>query len=56
VELCVTKKVEDSLQDECAKDFNAQYLITRNMKDYENSKVEAILPDKFLEIHKETYT
>ena len=43
---------EDCLQDECAAYFNADYIITRNTKDFTDSKVKAIEPDKFLEIFK----
>ena len=39
---------EDCLQDECAKEFTANYIITRNIKDFENSSVKAIKPDEFL--------
>lgn len=40
--------VEDCLQTECAKDFSADYIVTRNIKDFENSAVPAILPEEFL--------
>lgn len=40
--------VEDCLQTECAKAFSADYIVTRNIKDFENSAVPAILPDDFL--------
>lgn len=39
---------EDCLQVECAKEFNADYIITRNIKDFESSEIPAILPDEFL--------
>ena len=42
--------VEDCLQTECAKDFSADYIVTRNVKDFRNSEVPAILPDEFLKI------
>ena len=41
---------EDCLQDECAKGIGADYIITRNVKDFEQSKVPAITPEQFLEI------
>ena len=41
---------EDCLQDECALEVHANYIVTRNIKDFENSKVPAITPEKFLEI------
>ena len=40
--------VEDCLQTECAKEFSADYIITRNVKDFQNSSVTAISPDEFL--------
>ena len=40
--------IEDCLQTECAKDFLADYIITRNIKDFQNSEVPAILPNEFL--------
>ena len=39
---------EDCLQDRCAKSRRAQYIITRNVKDFASSRVPAILPDEFL--------
>ncbi len=42
--------VEDCLQVECAKDFNAEYIITRNIKDFTGSDIPAISPDDFLKI------
>lgn len=41
---------KDCLQDECAKGIGADYIITRNIKDFEQSKVPAITPEQFLEI------
>lgn len=40
--------VEDCLQSECAKAFSADYIVTRNVGDFRNSAVPAILPDEFL--------
>ena len=40
--------VEDCLQMECAIDFSADYIVTRNVKDFSNSKIPAILPGEFL--------
>lgn len=40
--------VEDCLQTECAKAFTADYIVTRNIKGFENSAVPVILPDEFL--------
>lgn len=39
---------EDCLQDKCAKDVDADYIITCNVKDYMNSEIEAITPNDFL--------
>lgn len=41
--------LEDCLQEECAVAVSADYIVTRNMKDFVNSKVPAILPDMFLD-------
>lgn len=43
---------EDCLQDECATSVCADYIITRNIKDFEQAQVKAILPEKFLELLK----
>lgn len=42
--------VEDCLQTECAKDFSADYIVTRNIKDFEQSVIPAITPDQFLKM------
>jgi predicted nucleic acid-binding protein len=44
------KDFEDCLQDQCAADFNANYIITRNTSDFINSKVKAVTPTEFLSI------
>ena len=44
------KDVEDCLQLECAKDFSADYIVTRNIKDFLKSDIPAILPDDFLKM------
>lgn len=41
---------EDCLQDECAASVRAEYIITRNIKDFEQAQVKAILPDDFLKL------
>lgn len=41
---------EDCLQDECAASVMADYIVTRNIKDFANSKVPAIQPEKFLKL------
>lgn len=40
---------EDFLQDECAYAINADYIITRNAKDFESSMIKALTPEEFLE-------
>lgn len=42
------KDFEDCIQDECALDSGADFIITRNIKDFENSCVKAITPGDFL--------
>lgn len=42
--------VEDCLQVECAKAFAADYIITRNIKDFECSAIPTILPEEFLKM------
>lgn len=43
------KDFEDALQSVCASRIKADYIITRNVKDFTNSKVMAIKPTEFLE-------
>ncbi len=38
---------EDCLQSDCVKRVKADYIITRNIKDFEISEVPAILPEVF---------
>lgn len=40
---------EDCLQDECAKQIHADYIITRNTMDFSASSIPAITPSDFLE-------
>lgn len=42
------KDFEDCLQDECAAEINADFIITRNIDDFANSKIKPILPGDFL--------
>ena len=44
--------IEDCLQDQCADDFHADYIITRNTKDFVHSIIPAITPEAFLDILK----
>lgn len=41
---------EDCLQLQCAKEIQADYIITRNANDYRYSDVEAITLEQFMEI------
>lgn len=41
---------EDCLQMECARAYEAKYIVTRNVSDYDNSVIQAILPEDFLKI------
>ena len=44
---------EDCLQEECAVAVSADYIVTRNTKDFAASRIPVILPDQFLEKYKE---
>jgi predicted nucleic acid-binding protein len=39
---------EDALQLECAKEFNADYLVTRDLSSFANAKVAVISPKEFI--------
>lgn len=41
---------EDCLQDECAKQIRADYIVTRNINDFSKSKIPAIIPEDLLKI------
>lgn len=41
---------EDCLQMECAKAYNAEYIITRNLADYKTSEIKAVLPEDYLNL------
>ena len=41
---------EDCLQSLCALDFHADYIVTRNPKDFARSGIPAITPDEFLKL------
>lgn len=43
---------EDCLQDECAKEVLADFIVTRNVDDFKYSQVKSITPQKFLGIFK----
>lgn len=42
------KDFEDCLQDRCAEEINAEYIVTRNVSDYAASKIPAIEPQELL--------
>ncbi len=48
-----TKDLEDSLQMICAENYSLDYIITRNIKDFESSKTLAIEPSEFIKIFEE---
>lgn len=52
IEMKDFKDFEDCLQDRCADSVGAEYIITRNIMDFANSKVQAILPEDLLQILK----
>ena len=41
---------EDCLQDECAKQIHADYIVTRNTSDFSASNIPAIIPNDLLKI------
>ncbi len=41
---------EDCLQDKCAKEAGADYIITCNIKDFINSEIPAVNPGEFLKL------
>lgn len=41
---------EDALQNQCAIKIKADYIVTRNEKDFKNGLIKAITPDKFIEM------
>lgn len=41
---------EDCLQMECAKAYDANYIITRNLTDYKVSEIKAVLPKDYIEL------
>ena len=51
-EIFTVADFEDCLQDKCAKDVGADYIITCNVRDFENSEVPAITPDDFIKAYR----
>lgn len=45
-----TKDYEDAVISCCAKRNHMDYIVTRNIKDYEKSKVKALLPEDFIKL------
>lgn len=43
---------EDCLQDKCAKEVGADYIVTCNVKDFNESEISAITPAQFLKLMK----
>ena len=43
---------EDCLQDKCAKEVGADYIVTCNVKDFNESEIPAITPAQFLKLMK----
>ena len=41
---------EDCLQDECAQEFDADFIVTRNVKDFAHSTVKAVSPEEFIQL------
>lgn len=41
---------EDCLQDECAQEISADFIVTRNVEDFRHSRVRAITPEEFLQL------
>ena len=41
---------EDCLQDECAEEIGAAYIVTRNIKDFTKSKIPAVIPSDFVDL------
>lgn len=48
LEDCKFDDIEDCLQNECAKTFRADYIITRNLKDFSGSDVPCLTPREFI--------
>ena len=44
------KDYEDSILYVCAKKVEADYIVTRNIKDFINSPIKAIMPSEFIKI------
>lgn len=40
---------EDCLQEKCAVEFGADYIVTRNIKDFENARVKCLDAEEFVQ-------
>ncbi|MBQ5907229.1 MAG: PIN domain-containing protein [Treponema sp.] len=47
--------LEDCLQIQCAQNLKLNFIITRNVKDFRNSTVQAVTPEQFLEMNDKEY-
>ena len=47
---CGMKDFEDAVQAACAKRVKAEYIVTRNLRDFQESPVQAISPSNLLKI------
>lgn len=47
---------EDCLQDKCAQEISADYIVTRNIEDFHSSKVKAVTPQEIFAIIKSKKT
>jgi predicted nucleic acid-binding protein len=47
---CGMKDFEDAVQAACAERIKAEYIVTRNVKDFAKAPVSALLPRKMLEV------
>ncbi len=44
------KDFEDCLQDRCAVSVAADYIVTRNVKDFTTAEIKAITPEEFCDL------
>lgn len=52
IERDVFPDFEDCLQDECAREVSADYIVTRNVDDFRHSQVKAITPKELFKVMK----
>ena len=46
---------EDALQNFSAVENQCEYIITRNIQDYKESKIKVILPEEFIKLYQEDF-